>query len=74
MPDIGTKKIKLAYNEFAYKKTKDVYKLKRPFFNRTKAKSQIKRLHIKRSACTVKLEHNNHPLNPKNYYSCIANV
>jgi hypothetical protein len=27
MREIGIKKIRLAYNEFAYKKTKDTYKL-----------------------------------------------
>jgi hypothetical protein len=36
-------KIRLVYNEFAYKKTKDTYKLvNRPIFNRIYAKLQIK--------------------------------
>ncbi len=47
----------LAYNEFAYKKTKDTYKLGDRFLkNSIYANSQIKRPHITRSACTSDLK------------------
>ncbi len=45
MQETGTKKNRVAYNEFAYKKTKDTYKLGDRL---TYAKSQIKRQHIMR--------------------------
>ncbi len=49
MREIGTKKIRLAYNEFTYKKTKDTYKL--GFFSI--AKLQIKTQDIERFAYMV---------------------
>jgi hypothetical protein len=46
MQEIGTKKIRLAYNKFAYKKTKDINKkgrgfVKMPISDCTYAKYQI---------------------------------
>jgi hypothetical protein len=53
-------KIRLAYNEFAYKKTKDTHNevgdlflKKQLIFNRTYANLQIKRPHTMRSACSM---------------------
>ncbi len=47
--------IRLAYNEFGYKKTKDTYNLGDRFLKNNQfsipMSSQIKRPHIRRSAC-----------------------
>ena len=46
-------KNRLAYNEFAYKKTKDDCKLEDKFQKKAISGSQIKRPHIMRAACTA---------------------
>jgi hypothetical protein len=47
----------LAYNEFAYKKTKETHELGDRFLKKGHicAKSHIKRPHITRAACTVEV-------------------